>query len=66
LSGMGGQLNRNRGSINFGIYTHFFSKHDVCKMLEPHKFIDIHFRDDILPNEDIWSGDNVIFTITSK
>lgn len=50
----------------YRFWTHFFSKHDVCKMLEPHNFIDIHFREDILPNENIWSGDNVIFTITSK
>jgi hypothetical protein len=35
-------------------------------MLESNKFIDIHFREDILPDEDIWSGDNVIFTKTSK
>lgn len=50
----------------YRFWTHFFSKHDLYKMLEPHNFIDIHFREDILPNEDIWSGDNVIFTITSK
>jgi SAM-dependent methyltransferase len=50
----------------YRFWTHFFSKSDVRKMLEPNSFIDIRFREDILPNEDIWSGDNVIFTITSK
>lgn len=50
----------------YRFWTHFFSKNDVCKMLESNNFIDIHFREDILPDEDIWSGDNVIFTITSK
>jgi SAM-dependent methyltransferase len=50
----------------YRFWTHFFSKHDLYKILEPYNFIDIHFREDILPNEDIWSGNNVIFTITSK
>lgn len=50
----------------YRFWTYFFSNTDICKMLEPHNFIDIHFRDDILQNEDSWSGDNVIFTIASK
>ncbi len=50
----------------YRFWTHFFSQNDVCKMLEPHNFIDIRFRDDILPKGDIWSGDNVIFTIATK
>lgn len=50
----------------YRFWTHFFSQNDVRKMLEPHNFIDISFREDILPEGDIWSGDNVIFTMTSK
>lgn len=50
----------------YRFWTHFFSQNDVSKMLEPHNFIDIRFREDILPKGDMWSGDNVIFTITSK
>lgn len=50
----------------YRFWTHFFSTPDVSKMLEPYNFIDIQFRDDILPDEDIWSGDHVIFTIASK
>lgn len=50
----------------YRFWTHFFSQNDVCKMLEPHNFIDIHFREDILPKGDMWNGDNVIFTMTSK
>ncbi len=50
----------------YRFWTHFFSKNDLRKMLEPNNFIDIRFREDILPNEGIYSGDNVIFTITSK
>lgn len=54
---------------NLAIYrfwTHFFSQNDVNKMLKSHNFININFREDILPKGDIWNGDNVIFTMTSK
>jgi len=50
----------------YRFWTHFFSQNDVCKMLETHNFIDIHFREDILPKGDMWNGNNVIFTMTSK
>ena len=50
----------------YRFWTHFFSQKDVCRMLENHNFIDIYFREDILPKGDIWNGDNVIFTMTSK
>lgn len=50
----------------YRFWTHFFSQNDVSKMLDIHKFIDINFREDILPEGDMWNGDNVIFTITSK
>jgi len=50
----------------YRFWTHFFSQNDVSKMLDTHKFIDINFREDILPKGDMWNGDNVIFTMTSK
>jgi len=50
----------------YRFWTHFFSQKDVSKMLDTHKFIDINFREDILPKGDMWNGDNVIFTMTSK
>lgn len=50
----------------YRFWTHFFSQIDVRKMLEPHNFTDIHFREDVLPKGDMWNGDNVIFTMTSK
>lgn len=59
-------IDTNDNIETYRFWTHFFSERDLCKMLEPHNFIDMHFREDILPNEDIWSGDNVIFTIASK
>jgi SAM-dependent methyltransferase len=50
----------------YRFWTHFFSQEDVFKMLKTHNFIDVNFREDILPKGDMWSGDNVIFTVTSK
>ena len=50
----------------FRFWTHFFSQNDVKKILEAHKFTDINFREDILPKGDMWNGDNVIFSLSSK
>ena len=50
----------------YRFWTHFFSQNDLIVILKVHKFTDIHFREDILPKEDMWSGDNVIFSLCSK
>ena len=50
----------------YRFWTHFFSRNDIETILKKHKFTNIRFRDDILPKEDMWSGDNVIFTMTTK
>ena len=50
----------------YRFWTHFFSQNDVSKILNAHNFFDIKFREDILPEGDMWNGDNVIFTMTSK
>jgi 2-polyprenyl-3-methyl-5-hydroxy-6-metoxy-1,4-benzoquinol methylase len=50
----------------YRFWTHFFSEKELSKMLGTHNFIDIHFRTDILPEGDMWNGDNVIFTMASK
>lgn len=50
----------------YRFWTHFFNQKDLKQMLERKGFTKIHFRDDILPDGDIWNGDNVIFTLASK
>lgn len=50
----------------YRFWTHFFSQNDISKILDAHGFIEINFRDDILPEGGLWNGNNVIFTITSK
>ena len=50
----------------YRFWTHFFSQTDVQKMLDTRSFIDVKFKEDILPEGDIWNGDNVIFAMASK
>ncbi len=50
----------------YRFWTHFFSQNDVSEMLHTHNFINISFREDILPDGDMWNGNNVIFTMTTK
>jgi len=50
----------------YRFWTHFFSQSNVQSMLDAHRFIDVQFKEDILPEGDMWNGDNVIFTIASK
>jgi len=49
----------------YRFWTHLFSKNDVRKMLDIHRFININFKEDILPEGDMWNGSNVIFTMVS-
>lgn len=50
----------------YRFWTHFFSRNDLTTMLERHHFSNFEFRDDILPEGDMWNGDNVIFTRCEK
>lgn len=56
-----------RGTIdNYRFWTHFFSQNDLSLMLKQQNFRNIEFREDILPESDLWNGDNVIFTRCEK
>ncbi|MBO6516478.1 MAG: class I SAM-dependent methyltransferase [Bacteroidia bacterium] len=50
----------------YRFWTHFFSEEAVVEMLSGHNFRNIQFREDILPEGDMWNGDNVLFVSTSK
>ncbi|WP_242121576.1 class I SAM-dependent methyltransferase [Aestuariivivens sediminicola] len=50
----------------YRFWTHFFNEEDISKELKQSKFTRTSFRDDILPNGDIWNGDNVLFSIAEK
>lgn len=55
-------INEKEGIETYRFWTHFFSEDDLAKLLEQHHFQNIEFLDDILPESDMWNGDNVIFT----
>lgn len=50
----------------YRFWTHFFSHSDLIEILSPFDFRDISFHEDVLPEEDIWNGDNVTFCIARK
>ena len=50
----------------YRFWTHFFSQNNIFQMLKEHNFLNINFREDILPEDDMWNGDNVIFCIAEK
>lgn len=50
----------------YRFWTHFFSQKDVLEMIQHLSFENIEFREDILPESDLWNGDNVIFTKCRK
>jgi 2-polyprenyl-3-methyl-5-hydroxy-6-metoxy-1,4-benzoquinol methylase len=50
----------------YRFWTHFFSHEDISEMLSPHGFMEWSFYEDVLPVGDIWNGDNVTFTVTTK
>ncbi|MEO1257321.1 MAG: class I SAM-dependent methyltransferase [Bacteroidota bacterium] len=57
----------NGGNIDtYRFWTHFFSQNDISEMLKKQHFKDVEFREDILPESDLWNGDNVIFTKCKK
>lgn len=50
----------------YRFWTHFFSEADLEKMLIDNQFKRFSLHNDILPKEDMWNGDNVIFCIAIK
>ena len=50
----------------YRFWTHFFSETDLQEILQKNAFTQIGFRDDILPQGNLWNGDNVMFTTAIK
>ncbi len=51
---------------HYRFWTHFFSQDDIAVMLQQQHFKNIECREDILPEGDLWNGDNVVFTKCEK
>jgi len=45
----------------YRFWTHFFSHSDMSKILNDHGYNYVSFYEDVLPQGDLWSGDNVTF-----
>lgn len=50
----------------YRFWTHFFSHADLIEILSSFEFMDTCFHEDVLPEVDIWNGENVTFCITTK
>jgi len=50
----------------YRFWTHFFSQDDISEILKSQNFRNIEFREDILPESDMWNGKNVTFTKCEK
>jgi ubiquinone/menaquinone biosynthesis C-methylase UbiE len=55
----------NRTEV-YRFWTHFFSHEDISNMLSPQGFTKMSFHEDVLPESDIWNGDNVTFCIAKN
>lgn len=45
----------------YRFWTHFFSHQDLTDILHPHDFDNLTFYVDVLPEGDLWNGNNVTF-----
>lgn len=50
----------------YRFWTHYFENADIIKTLTDNGFTDIESFDNILPETDIWNGDNITFYKTVK
>lgn len=54
-------ISNSEGINTYRFWTHFFSEDDIKLMLENAGFLSAVFEKELLPPDDIWSGENVIF-----
>ncbi|MDN5212937.1 class I SAM-dependent methyltransferase [Fulvivirgaceae bacterium BMA12] len=59
-------IDSNENIEIYRFWTHFFNQKDLELLLKAAGFNSILHRDDILPEDGLWNGDNVIFTVASK
>ncbi|TKG97244.1 class I SAM-dependent methyltransferase [Puteibacter caeruleilacunae] len=50
----------------YRFYTHFFSQSDITEILSTKCFSDVSFQQNVLPEDGMWNGNNVIFAIATK
>lgn len=50
----------------YRFWTHFFSESDLENLLKKNGFENFTFHENVLPEGDLWNGDNVTFTVAVK
>ena len=50
----------------YRFWSHYFSDHDLRKILNEYPFENLRFYRDVLPGGDLWDGDNVTFCVCTK
>jgi 2-polyprenyl-3-methyl-5-hydroxy-6-metoxy-1,4-benzoquinol methylase len=50
----------------YRFWTHLFSHNDLIEIIHPHDFTDMSFHEDVLPEGDIWNGNNVTFCVANN
>lgn len=59
-------IDENENYKTYRFWTHFFNENDISNILGKNDFQSIGFHDDVLPESDLWSGDNVTFCVAAK
>jgi SAM-dependent methyltransferase len=59
-------LDENGSNDVYRFWTHFFNNKNLSDILEIHGFRNIGLHDDVLPGDDLWSGNNVTFCAALK
>lgn len=50
----------------YRFWTHFFSHSDLDELLKSTGFANLGFYENVLPESDLWNGDNVTFVVAEK
>jgi 2-polyprenyl-3-methyl-5-hydroxy-6-metoxy-1,4-benzoquinol methylase len=59
-------LDERENTDVYRFWTHFFSHSDLEKLLVTNGFTKFNFHENVLPEGDLWNGDNVTFIVAEK
>jgi hypothetical protein len=59
-------LDERENTDVYRFWTHFFSHSDLEKLLVTNGFAKFNFHENVLPEGDLWNGDNVTFIVAEK
>jgi len=59
-------IDQTESCVKYRFWTHYFNSTAIIAMLSDYGFENIDLYDNVLPESDIWNGDNVTFCKTNK